>query len=105
MRRGSATDLLIQSLPGAPILTVSGAAELIERSFPQTNQAITRLADAGILSQVTVGKRNRAFEAKEIIDAFADLERQLASPEGDTRSSEPSRPVPARRPSSLLRFT
>jgi Fic family protein len=105
VRRGSATDLLIQSLPGAPILTVSGAAELIERSFPQTNQAITRLADAGILSQVTVGKRNRAFEAKEIIDAFADLERQLASPEGDTRSSEPSRPVPARRPSSLLRFT
>jgi Fic family protein len=104
VRRGSATDLLVQSLPGAPILTVNGAAELIERSFPQTNQAITRLADAGILAQVTVGKRNRAFEAKEIIDAFTDLERQLASPEGDTRISEPSRHVPARRPSSLLRL-
>ena len=86
------------------MLTVSGAAELIGRSFPQANQAITRLTDAGILAQVTVGKRNRAFEAKEIIDAFTDLERQLASPEGDTRSSEPSRHVPARRPSSLLRL-
>jgi hypothetical protein len=45
-----------------------------------------------------VGKRNRAFEAKEVIDAFTDLERQLASPAGDTRSSEPSRSVrPAER--------
>ena len=35
---------------------------------------------AGILTQITVGRRNRAFEAPEIIDAFTDLERQLASP-------------------------
>ena len=101
VRRGSATDLLIQWLPGAPILTVNGAAELIGRSFPQTNEAVTRLVDAGILSQVSVGKRNRAFEAKEIIDAFTDLERQIASPSGDTRNSEPSRPVPPRRPRIL----
>jgi Fic family protein len=98
VRRGSATDLLVQWLPGAPILTVNGAADLIGRSFPQTNGAVTRLARAGILSQVTVGKRNRTFEAKEIIDAFTDLERQIASPAGDTRSSAPSRPVPPRRP-------
>lgn len=52
------------------------------------------LAEADVLSQVTVGKRNRAFEAREIINAFTDLERQLASPGGDTRSSEPSRPTP-----------
>lgn len=104
IRSGSATDLLLHALPGAPILTVNGAAELIGRSFPQANEAATRLAEAGILSQVTVGKRNRAFEAKEIIDAFTDLERQLASPGSDTRTSPPSRPVPLRRPSSLLRF-
>jgi len=88
VRRESATDLLVRALPGAPVLTVNGAAELIGRSFPQTNQAITRLTDARILKQVTAGKRNRAFEAKEIIDAFTDLERQLASPEGDTRNSD-----------------
>jgi hypothetical protein len=51
-------------------------------------------------AQVTVGKRNRVFEAKEIIDAFTNLERQIASPAGDTRSSEPIRPVPPRRPRS-----
>jgi Fic family protein len=103
IRGGSAADLLLRSLPGAPVLTVNGAAELIGRSFPQTNEAVTRLTQAGVLSQVSAGKRNRAFETKEIINAFTDLERQLASPEGDTRSSEPNRTVPRRRPQSLLR--
>jgi len=32
-----------------------------------------------------------------VIDAFADLERQLASPEADTAAAPPARPVPARR--------
>ena len=105
VRSGSATDLLLRSLPGAPVLTVNGAAKLIGRSFPQTNEAMTRLAQADVVSQVTVGKRNRAFEAKEVINAFTDLERQLASPAGDNRNSEPSRSVPPRRPRSLLRKT
>jgi Fic family protein len=105
VRSGSAADLLIRSLPGAPVMTVGGAGELIGRSFPQTNEAVIRLTEAGVLSQVSVGKRNRAFEAKEIIDAFTDLERQLASPDGDTRSSEPRRVVPPRRPLSLLRVS
>lgn len=101
VRSESATDLLLRSLPGVPVLTVNGAATLIGRSFPQANEAVARLTEAGVLSQVTVGKRNRAFEAKDIISAFTDLERQLASPAGDTRTSEPSRQVPPRRRSSL----
>lgn len=40
--------------------------------------------------------RNRVYEAPEIIAAFAELERQLASPDGDTRTSEPTRKVPTR---------
>jgi hypothetical protein len=50
-----------------------------------------------VLRQVTVGRRNRAFEAPDVMDAFTDLERQLASPAGDTRISEPIRQVPGRR--------
>jgi hypothetical protein len=80
------------------VLTVGSAATFIGRSFEQTNQAIGRLTEADILHQITVGRRNRAFEAPDIIAAFTDLERQLASPEGDTRSSKPARPVPRRRP-------
>jgi predicted transcriptional regulator len=99
VRSGSATDLLLRALPGAPVVSVNGAAELIGRSFPQANQAIERLVSAGVLVQIKGGKRNRAFEARDIINAFSDLERQLASPDGDTHSSEPTtRPVPRRRP-------
>jgi Fic family protein len=96
VRANSATDLLLRALIGAPVLTVTSASELIHRSFVQTNVAVTRLAEAGILQQVTVGRRNRAFEAPEVISAFTDLERQLASPGGDTRTSEPVRRVPRR---------
>jgi Fic family protein len=97
VRAGSATELLIDALPGAPIVTVSGATELIRRSGQAVNEAIGRLAEAGVLRQITVGRRNRAFEASDLIEAFTDLERRLASPGGDTRSAPPTRAVPRRR--------
>lgn len=98
VRADSATDLLLRALPGTPILTVASAAELIGRTFPAVNDAMSRLTEAGVVKQITIGRRNRAFEAKEVIDAFTSLERQLASPAGDTRSSPPSRPVTPRPP-------
>jgi Fic family protein len=97
VRARSAADLLLRALVGAPVVTVNSAADLIGRSFVQTNQAVARLVEEGILQQVTVGRRNRAFEAPDVIDAFTDLERQLASPVGDTRISAPARKVPRRR--------
>lgn len=97
VRADSSVDLLCRALPGTPVITVKTAMELIGRSKPQVNAAVERLVTAGVLRQVTVGRRNRAFEAAEVIDAFADLERQLSSPSGDTRVDLPTRPVPARR--------
>jgi hypothetical protein len=97
VRAHSSTDLLIGALPGAPIVTVNGAAKLIGRTFQATNLAIDRLVGAKILQQINVGQRNRAFEAPELIQAFTELERQLASPTGNTRSAAPTRRVPARR--------
>jgi len=97
VRANSATDLLLRALPGAPLITVSSAAALIGRTFQPANEAIKRLVDAGILQAIRVGRRNRAFEAVGVIEAFNALERQLASPRGNTLTSEPSRPVPYRR--------
>jgi Fic family protein len=94
VRRNSATELLLGALPGAPIVTVQSAAVLLGRSQQAVNEAIPRLIEAGVLTQTTVGGRNRAFEASELIDSFTALERQLASPDADTRSSPPSRRVP-----------
>ena len=96
VRANSATDLLLRALPGAPLTTVSAAASHLGRTFQPVNAAIARLTDAGILRQVSVGRRNRAFEAPEVIEAFTALERRLASPAGDTRISAPSRRVPLR---------
>ncbi len=95
-RRDSATCQLIGALPAAPVLTATTAAGLMGRSFQTASQAVERLVDAGVLRQVNVGRRNRAFEAPELIDAFTALERQLASPGGDTRVSRPVRRVPRR---------
>jgi Fic family protein len=97
VRADSATDRLLRALPGAPLITVNSAAALVGRSFTAVNQAIGRLLASGIVKQTNVGRRNRAFEAPAVIQAFTDLERQLASPEGNTRTSEPARRVPRRR--------
>lgn len=96
VRASSATDILLHRLPGAPILTVRSAEALIDRTFKPTHTAIDRLVEAGILRPITITKRHRAYEAPEIIEAFTALERQLASPSGDTRNSRPVRPVPYR---------
>lgn len=97
VRTNSATDLLLHRLPGAPVLTAESAAVLLGRTFKLVNEAIQRLVQAGILRQITIGRRNRAYEAPEIIEAFTDLERQLASPAGDTLISPPARTVPRQR--------
>lgn len=96
VRTDSALDRLLHRLVGAPILSVSTAAALTGRSFPAANAAVHRLTEKGILRQVTVGRRNRAFESPEAINAFTALERRLASPAGDTHTSPPERPVPRR---------
>jgi len=96
VRKNSATELLLLALPGAPIVTVQSAAALIGRSVQAVNEAIPRLVDAGVLKQTTVGQRNRAFEASELVESFTALERQLASPDADTLTSPPTRRVPYR---------
>jgi Fic family protein len=96
VRAKSAFEFWRRGAPGAPVLTVASAARLIGRSTQATNEAITRLVGAKILSQTTVGRRNRAFEAAELIRAFTDLQRRLASPSGDTRTAPPTRRVPRR---------
>jgi Fic family protein len=93
VRKNSATDRLLGALPGAPIITVQSAATLIGRSVQAVNTAIPQLVGAGVLKQTTIGRRNRAFEATELIDSFTALERQLASPDADTQTSPPGRPV------------
>ncbi|GAC1404016.1 MAG: Fic family protein [Candidatus Velthaea sp.] len=96
IRRHSTALALLQILPEMPIVTVRSAQAAVGKSFAAVNDAIELLTAAGILTQSSDIKRNRSFEARELIHAFTSLERQLASPEGNTRTSKPARAVPAR---------
>lgn len=95
VRHGSATDLLMEVLPGVPLITVETAASLLERSEVAVGAAINRLAEAAVLKQRNIGKqRYRVFEAPEVFELFSSLERALATPGGDASVDRKVRPVP-----------
>lgn len=96
VRKNSAADLLLAALPGVPIVTARTAAGLIGRSFQAANEAIDALVTAGVLKQVTIGRRHRAFEVVGLIDTLTEFERSLAVPDDDD-GTRPARPVPRRR--------
>lgn len=100
VRSGSSLDILLRSLVGMPVLTAKTAMTLTKTTHKATNEAVATLVGAGILVPMSKALRNRSFEAPQIIKAFGELERKLASPEGDTRVSEPSRKVPQRKQSN-----
>jgi len=96
VRANSAADLLVTALPSLPVFSVTTAAAYIGRTFQATSDAVERLRQADVVRQVTLGRRNRAFEAVGLFEAFTGFERLLASPEADTAASPPARPVPQR---------
>jgi Fic family protein len=97
VRANSAVELLLDLLPGVPVITVDSAARLIGRSEMRTGEAVNRLEAAGILRQRNIGRqRYRVFEAADVVDLFSGLERALARPTGDTATAAPTRRVPRR---------
>ena len=79
VRARSATERLLDLLPGVPVITVASAARVIGRSEMRTGEAIKRLETAGVLRQRNVGRqRYRVFEATGVVDLFAGLEAALA---------------------------
>jgi hypothetical protein len=87
-------------LPAHPIVTVATAQRLLGRSKQAVNEAIAVLAEKGVLHPITLAKRNRAWEARELFDLVNDVERELATPRDD---DEPSRPTPRHRTTSRPR--
>jgi Fic family protein len=92
-RRHSSVEALIVALPAHPIVTVATGHRLLGRSKQAVNQAIAALAMSGVLRPLTLARRNRAWEARELFDLVDDVERELATPNEDG----PSAPSPRRR--------
>lgn len=96
VRANSTADLLLRALPSAPVITVSTAAKLVDRSVQAANLAVEQLEKAGVLVRINSVRWGRAFEARGLLDALTSFERSLASPTGDTRTALPIRRVPKR---------
>lgn len=83
VRAGSTADLLVAALPAMPVFTVKTASEFIDRSDVAVGAAVRQMLDAGVIDQVKVGRRNRAFEAVGLFEAITGFERMLASPDSE----------------------
>jgi Fic family protein len=95
-RSHSSAEALIVELPAHPIVTVATAQTFVGRSKQAVNEAIAMLARKGILHPITLARRNRAWEARELFDLINAVERELATPSDD---GAPARPVPRPRTS------
>jgi Fic family protein len=81
-RRDSGAEAIIAKLPAYPVLTAESAAEITGRSFQAANEALAALERAGVVKKAGTARRNRAFEAPELLRLVAALERDLATSDG-----------------------
>lgn len=77
-RVDSSARALIDHLPGTPILTAETAANLLGRSYETGRAAVAALQDDGVLAQVTLGRRNRAWECVGLFALVDELERRVS---------------------------
>lgn len=92
-RRGSGAAKLIDVLPAYPIVNAATVARALESSDRVARLAIPPLVAAGILDQISIGRRNRAWAAKELFQAINVFEWEIATPDD---SDEQRRPSPTR---------
>jgi len=83
-RKGSAARRLIEGLAGHPIVSVESSAEALSVSDEAARLALPRLESAGILLQVTIGRRNRAWAALEIFELLDEFDAQVRFPTLDS---------------------
>lgn len=85
-RKDSGPRRLIELLPSYPIVNVKTATKLLGGSEERARQTIQRLETAGVLRQVSVGRRSRAWECVGLFDQLDRFERDLG-PAGRTPRS------------------
>ena len=66
-RRDSAAHRLISVLLRQPVIGAAAAATELDVSTVNAQVAVDRLVDADILTQITSGRRNRIWLAKDVV--------------------------------------
>jgi Fic family protein len=73
-RRGAAAWALIDALPAHPTITGPVAIAAIGRARAAVYAALDQLEQAGILTKLSGGERNQAWEATELLDLLEGLD-------------------------------
>lgn len=94
LRSDSGVARILNRLAGTPVLTLKTAGEIYGLSAQNAFEALTQLADVGILSKRSIARGSTAYIANEVLDLVTLSECQLASTQFDTRVSKPVRQVP-----------
>ena len=74
VRSDAAVWKLIDALPALPVVTLATAVIKVGRTKPAMNQAMSQLVSTDVLIPVHSGKRNRAWEARGLLDLMIGLE-------------------------------
>jgi hypothetical protein len=61
-------------LPAHPVVTVPVAVAATKRTRPAVTAGVAQLEEAGILQRLTETARNRAWEARSLLNLIVDLE-------------------------------
>ncbi len=77
-RSDSAAVALLAHLPAHPIITGDDAIRLTGRSGTAARGALSQLTEDGVLAEVTLAKRNRAWESIGLFALVDELERDLS---------------------------
>jgi Fic family protein len=91
-RAKSAPRRIIEGLIQHPILTVESAADAIGGSQEGARLALNRLQEAGVVNQITLGKRNRAWAADAVFDLLDEFDMSMGTLDDETEG----RPAPTR---------
>jgi len=77
LRKGSAADKLLDPLLETPVLTDKTAAAAAGSSVRRAYDALGRLTEVEILTEVTGRERDRVWVATEVLDEIDRLERRI----------------------------
>jgi Fic family protein len=69
-RRHATIWRVAELLPGQPVITAKEAARQLQVTFPAANDALAELVDLDILRPSNARRRNRAFQAHQVLNAL-----------------------------------
>ncbi|WP_123736153.1 Fic family protein [Rathayibacter sp. PhB185] len=85
-RSDSSVHALRQLLLRQPVVTIALVTAELGVSFPTAEASVQKLVEAGVLIQSRAGRRNRSFEALEVLAALDDFAARARRPRHGTHS-------------------